>query len=312
MCGNKNMRFKFEPQSWPKGWRRVFKLFVAMLIAACSNMLFSATFDTPKLSSIRRDNKRLEKRFEILQGKVASAERILADIKHRDQYVYRPLLGVDTLNIPAVYSDYLDSKYEAMLEDEYYGEVTIAAWKRMDRLMRSIYYSSLALDTTQKLAENKEEYSSIIPAIWPIDRTKLKNVSSLYGMRNHPTLGIWRMHEGVDLTAPIGTSVYATGNGTVSQSQVRNGYGELIEIDHGFGYKTRYAHLSARFVKPGDKVTRGQVIGEVGNTGVSSGPHLHYEVRYRESTVNPIHFFNKDMSAESYKEIMEQLEKSSN
>lgn len=283
-----------------------------MLIAALSNMLFSATLDTPKLSSIRRDNKRLEKRFEILQGKVASAERILADIKHRDQYVYRPLLGVDTLNIPAVYSDYLDSKYEAMLEDEYYGEVTIAAWKRMDRLMRSIYYSSLALDTTQKLAENKEEYSSIIPAIWPIDRTKLKNVSSLYGMRNHPTLGIWRMHEGVDLTAPIGTSVYATGNGTVSQSQVRNGYGELIEIDHGFGYKTRYAHLSARFVKPGDKVTRGQVIGEVGNTGVSSGPHLHYEVRYRESTVNPIHFFNKDMSAESYKEIMEQLEKSSN
>ena len=290
----------------------MFKLFVAMLIAALSNMLFSATFDTPKLSSIRRDNKRLEKRFEILQGKVASAERILADIKHRDQYVYRPLLGVDTLNIPAVYSDYLDSKYEAMLEDEYYGEVTIAAWKRMDRLMRSIYYSSLALDTTQRLAENKEEYSSIIPAIWPIDRTKLKNVSSLYGMRNHPTLGIWRMHEGVDLTAPTGTSVYATGNGTVSQSQVRNGYGELIEIDHGFGYKTRYAHLSARFVKPGDKVTRGQVIGEVGNTGVSSGPHLHYEVRYRESTVNPIHFFNKDMSAESYKEIMEQLEKSSN
>ena len=290
----------------------MFKLFVAMLIAALSNMLFSATLDTPKLSSIRRDNKRLEKRFEILQGKVASAERILADIKHRDQYVYRPLLGVDTLNMPAVYSDYLDSKYEAMLEDEYYGEVTIAAWKRMDRLMRSIYYSSLALDTTQRLAENKEEYSSIIPAIWPIDRTKLKNVSSLYGMRNHPTLGIWRMHEGVDLTAPTGTSVYATGNGTVSQSQVRNGYGELIEIDHGFGYKTRYAHLSARFVKPGDKVTRGQVIGEVGNTGVSSGPHLHYEVRYRESTVNPIHFFNKDMSAESYKEIMEQLEKSSN
>ena len=119
------------------------------------------------------------------------------------------------------------------------------------------------------------------------------------------------MHEGVDLTAPIGTAVYATGNGTVSQSQTRNGYGELIEIDHGFGYKTRYAHLSARFVKPGEKVTRGQVIGEVGNTGVSSGPHLHYEVRYRENSVNPIHFFNKDMSAESYKELMEQIEKSS-
>lgn len=312
MSSGKNNIFKFEPSNWPKGRRIVFKLFVAMVIAGLTNILFSATLDTPKMSSIRRDNKRLEQRFEILQGKVASAERILADIRHRDQYVYRPLLGVDTLNIPAVYSEYLDSKYEYMLEDEYYGEVTIAAWKRMDRLMRSIYYSSLALDTTQKLAENKEEYTSNIPAIWPIDRTKLQRVSSLYGMRNHPILGIWRMHEGVDLTAPKGTAVYATGNGTVSQSQVRNGYGDLIEIDHGFGYKTRYAHLSARFVKAGDKVTRGQVIGEVGNTGVSSGPHLHYEVRYRESTVNPIHFFNKDMSAESYKEIQEQLEKSSN
>lgn len=311
MSSGKNTRFKFDPGSWSKGGRVAFKLIVAMLIAALSNMLFSATLDTPKMSSIRRSNRRLEQRFEILQGKIASAERTLADIKHRDQYVYRPLLGVDTLNIPAVYSDYLDSKYEPLLEDEYYGEMTVAAWKRMDRLMRSIYYSSLALDTTQKLAESKEEYSSNIPAIWPIDRTKLKHVSSLYGMRNHPILGIWRMHEGVDLTAPAGTAVYATGNGTVSQSQVRNGYGELVEIDHGFGYKTRYAHLSARFVKPGDKVTRGQVIGEVGNTGVSSGPHLHYEVRYRDNTVNPIHFFNKDMSAESYKEIQEQLEKSS-
>lgn len=304
-------RFKFEPKQWPRGSRIVLKLFVAMVIAALSNIIISTWWETPKMSNIRRDNRRLEKRYEILQNKIESAERTLADIKHRDQYVYRPLLGVDTLNLPVVYSDYVNSKYEHLLEDEYYGELTLSTWKSMDRLMRSIYYSSLALDTTQKLAENKAEYSSIIPAIWPIDRTRLKNVSSLYGMRNHPTLGIMRMHEGVDLTAPIGTAVYATGNGTVSQSQTRNGYGELIEIDHGFGYKTRYAHLSARFVKPGEKVTRGQVIGEVGNTGVSSGPHLHYEVRYRENSVNPIHFFNKDMTAESYKEVMEQIEKSS-
>jgi murein DD-endopeptidase MepM/ murein hydrolase activator NlpD len=311
MSSDKFNKLKFEPNNWSKGARIAFKLFVAMIIAALSNIIISTWWETPKMSSIRRDNRRLEKRYEILQGKIASAERTLADIKHRDQYVYRPLLGIDTLNLPVVYSDYVDSKYEHLQDDEYYGELTISTWKSMDRLMRNIYYSSLALDATQKLAENKAEYSSIIPAIWPIDRTRLKNVSSLYGMRNHPTLGIMRMHEGVDLTAPIGTAVYATGNGTVSQSQTRNGYGELIEIDHGFGYKTRYAHLSARFVKPGEKVTRGQVIGEVGNTGVSSGPHLHYEVRYRESSVNPIHFFNKDMSAEAYKELMEQIEKSS-
>lgn len=312
MSGVGNRRFRFEPRRWPRWARIVFKLLIAMLIAASSNILISTWWDTPKMSSIRRENKRLEKRYEILQDKIASAERTLADIKHRDQYVYRPLLGVDTLNIPAVYSEYRDSKYAPLLEDQYYGELTSGTWRSMDRLMLHIYYASMSLDATQQLAANKTEFSSIIPAIWPIDRTKLKNVSSLYGMRLHPTLGIMRMHEGVDLTAPTGTAVYATGDGTISQSQVRNGYGELIEIDHGFGYKTRYAHLSARFVKPGDKVTRGQVIGEVGNTGVSSGPHLHYEVRYRDNTVNPIHFFNKDMSAESYKELMEQIEMSRN
>lgn len=312
MSGGGNRSHIFEPKRWPRWARIVFKLLIAMLIAASSNILISTWWDTPKMSSIRRENKRLEKRYEILQDKIASAERTLADIKHRDQYVYRPLLGVDTLNIPAVYSEYRDSKYAPLLEDQYYGELTSGTWRSMDRLMLHIYYASMSLDATQQLAANKTEFSSIIPAIWPIDRTKLKNVSSLYGMRLHPTLGIMRMHEGVDLTAPTGTAVYATGDGTISQSQVRNGYGELIEIDHGFGYKTRYAHLSARFVKPGDKVTRGQVIGEVGNTGVSSGPHLHYEVRYRDNTVNPIHFFNKDMSAESYKELMEQIEMSRN
>lgn len=312
MSGVGNRSHRFEPRRWPRWARIVFKLLIAMLIAASSNILISTWWDTPKMSSIRRENKRLEKRYEILQDKIASAERTLADIKHRDQYVYRPLLGVDTLNIPAVYSEYRDSKYAPLLEDQYYGELTSGTWRSMDRLMLHIYYASMSLDATQQLAANKTEFSSIIPAIWPIDRTKLKNVSSLYGMRLHPTLGIMRMHEGVDLTAPTGTAVYATGDGTISQSQVRNGYGELIEIDHGFGYKTRYAHLSARFVKPGDKVTRGQVIGEVGNTGVSSGPHLHYEVRYRDNTVNPIHFFNKDMSAESYKELMEQIEMSRN
>lgn len=311
MSSGKDRKFRFEPNSWPKGARVVFKLSVALVIAAACNLIISTWWETPKMSNIRRDNRRLEAKYEILKGKVESAERTLADIKHRDQNIYRPLLGVDTLNLPIAYVDYADTKYEPLLEDEYYGELTVAAWKRMDRLMRSIYYASRALDKTQELADNKAEYSSIVPAIWPIDRTKLKNISSQYGMRHHPTLGITRMHEGIDLTAPIGTAVYATGYGTVSQSQVRNGYGELIEIDHGFGYKTRYAHLSARFVKVGEKVSRGQVIGEVGNTGVSSGPHLHYEVRYRDNTVNPINYFNKDMSAEAYEELMEQVEKSS-
>lgn len=309
MSDAKHTARKFALSKWPKGYRIAFRLFVALLIAAASNILLSLWLDTPKMARIRRDNHYLVTQYTILQEKIRSAEHTLADIKHRDQYVYRPLLGIDTLNIPQVYSDYNDSKYADLPEGEY-GEMIREGWLNIDRLTRELYYASRSLDDTQDLAENKEEFSTIIPAIWPIDRTKLKYVSSLYGMRMHPKYGYWRMHEGIDLSAPKGTPVYATGNGVVVGSGWRPGYGEIIELNHGFGYKTRYGHLSKRYVQAGDSVTRGQVIGEVGNTGVSSGAHLHYEVRFRDNTVNPIHYFNKDMSPEAYIDLMEQLEES--
>lgn len=294
---------------WSRGTRILTKIVIALIIALVGNMVVGIWHDTPKMAKIRRENRAIEKEYQILQERIALAENTIADIKHRDHYVYRPLLGVDTIAMPQIYSDYNDSKYAA-LQNDTYSELMTDTWRQMDRLTRNIYYASVSLDTTQQMAENKEEFSTVIPAIWPIDRTKLRHVSSLYGMRMHPTLGIWRKHEGIDLTAPIGTAVYASGNGVISQSQWRNGYGELIEVNHGFGYKSRYAHLSKRYVQVGDSVTRGQVIGEVGNTGVSSGPHLHYEVRYRDNTVNPIHYFNKDMSEEAYIDLMNQLEKS--
>lgn len=294
-------------KQWSKGYRVAFKLFVALVIAVVSNILISIWFDTPKMAIIRRDNQYLKAQYTILQEKIRAAEQTLADVRHRDQFVYRPLLGVDTLNIPQVYAEYNDSKYADLPTGEY-EELIVEGWKSIDKLMREIYYASRSLDDTQDLAENKEEFSTVIPAIWPIDRTKLKDVSSLYGMRMHPRYGYWKMHEGVDLSAPKGTPVYATGNGVVVRASWQRGYGELIELNHGFGYKTRYGHLSKMYVSPGDSVTRGQVIGEVGNTGVSSGAHLHYEVRFRDKTVNPIHYFNKDMSPESYVDLMKQLE----
>lgn len=297
-------------RNWPRGYRLLLRFFMALVIAAVGNLLISSWFDTPKINNIRRDNNRLEREYEILLDKIRSEELTLSDIKHRDHFVYRPLLGIDTLDIPRVYSDYNDSKYETFNSMEY-GDKIVEGWQSIDRLTRKLYYASLSLDDTQDLAENKEEFSTVIPAIWPIDRTKLKYVSSLYGMRMHPRYGTWRMHEGVDLSAPKGTPVYATGNAVVLRAGWRPGYGYMIELNHGFGYKTRYGHLSQMYVSAGDSVTRGQVIADVGNTGVSSGSHLHYEVRFRDHTVNPIHYFNKDMSPETYIDLMQQLEVSS-
>ena len=204
---------------------------------------------------------------------------------------------------------YNDDKY-AEYQGNNYSTLIEQGWRNLDHLTRSIYYASISLDDTQEMATHKEEFSTVIPAIWPIDRTKLRSVSSLYGMRKHPRYGTWRKHEGVDLAAPKGTPVYATGNAVVREARWRNGYGNLVELNHGFGYKTRYGHLHKIYVKEGDSVTRGQVIGEVGNTGVSEGAHLHYEVRFRNNTVNPIHYFNKDMSPEAYIELMNQIEES--
>lgn len=293
-------------QEWKRGYRILFRLFVALVIAAVSQLVVSTYYDTPKKDKINRDNHKILEEYNILLEKINSAEHTLADVKHRDQYVYRPLLGIDTLNIPKVYLEYNDSKY-AKFEGVEYGDILADGWRSLDRLTRKIYYASMSLDGTQDMAENKEEFSTVIPAIWPIDRTKLRSVSSLYGMRGHPIYGTWRMHEGIDLAAPAGTIVYATGNAVVTRAGWQNGYGNLVELNHGFGYKTRYAHLTEMYVCEGDSVTRGQVIATVGNTGISSGAHLHYEVRFRNQTVNPIHYFNKDLSPESYLKLMEEL-----
>lgn len=310
MNGAETNRKIMNIREWKRGYRILFRLFMALVIAAVSQLVVSTYYDTPKKNQIHRENHHILEEYNILLEKISSAEHTLADIKHRDQFVYRPLLGIDTLDMPKVYLEYNDSKY-AEFEGVEYGDVVTRGWRMLDGLTRKTYYASKSLDDTQDLAENKEEFSLVIPAIWPIDRTKLRSVSSLYGMRMHPRYGTWRMHEGIDLAAPIGTIVYATGNAVVSYAGWQRGYGNLIELNHGFGYKTRYGHLDEIYVCDGDSVTRGQVIAAVGNTGVSSGPHLHYEVRFRNQTVNPIHYFNKDMSPEAYLELMQQLEISS-
>ena len=307
MSSHNNSNNESPKKKMSKGRSIALKLFIGLLIAASTNILFSLWYDTPKLAQLKRNNQRLEMEYDILMEKVLSAESRIAEIKHRDQFVYRPLLGIDTLDIPQVYAEYNDSRYSDLANGNYEEDI-INGWKSIDALMRNIYYASRSLDDTQDMAEKKEEFSTVIPAIWPIDRTKLRSVSSLFGMRKHPRYGYWKMHEGVDLAAPKGTPVYATGNGIATMATWKPGYGQVIELNHGFGYKTRYGHLSKMYISKGDSVTRGQVIGEVGNTGVSSGSHLHYEVRFRDNTINPVHYFNKDISPESYMELMKQLD----
>ena len=259
-----------------KTYRLIRKILIGFILASLANFLFSYFFYTPKMYRILSDNRELTIRYRILQDRIRTAQRRVDEIRHRDNGVYRSLFATDTLSVPGVYLE------------------------------------SVSFDELQLLSKNKEQMATAVPAIWPIDRKALHNnhIGAFNPRRFHPILHRIVAHEGIDLGCDRGTPVYATGDATVELAEgagYNGGYGHQVLLNHEFGYKTRYAHLSDVLVKLGDKVKRGQIIARTGNTGRSSGPHLHYEVILKGTPVNPINYFNRNMSAEEYEELMENL-----
>ena len=272
-------------------------------------MAISYLFYTPKMHHIANENRELVLKYNILLDRIASMQSKVEEIKHRDQRVYRPLFSSDTLALQGIYNPYPNSKYEHLAGDEY-SELMTTTWLALDAVTRQTYAVSRSLDELQILAKDKEKMALAIPAIWPIDRTQLKAFYAFGVRKKHPILKIRTMHKGVDMSTNYGVPVYATGDGVVEkveQGKRRKGYGRQILINHKFGYKTRYAHLQKMFVKPGDKVQRGQLIGEVGSTGGSTGPHLHYEVIHLGRQVNPVNYFNRNMTSDEYRQLMENM-----
>ena len=178
---------------------------------------------------------------------------------------------------------------------------------KLDTIASRLYYQSVSYDKVFEMARKKSEMLSCIPAIIPVKTTDIKQISSYFGYRTDPIYKVTKYHSGMDFAASKGTDVYASGDGVVVELE-RNywGYGNVVTIDHGYGYQTRYAHLSKFAVKKGQKVKRGQLVGYVGSTGKATGPHLHYEVLKNEKQVDPIHFFFHDLSPEQYEMILEQ------
>lgn len=285
------------------------KLLLGFIVISLLNAVFSYMFFTPKMYSINSDNRELVLKYRILQDRIRTLQSKLDEIRHRDMSVYRALFSVDTLPLTGIYDEYPDSKY-ADLQGDTYSSLMTSTWKSLDALAREAYGESLSLDELQILAKNKERMSLAIPAVWPIDRTELKAFYA-FGMRKvHPIYKTRKMHKGVDLSCNKGVPVYATGDAIVEKVETglrRRGYGKQILLNHEFGYKTRYAHLNRILVSPGQKVSRGQIIGEVGSTGGSTGPHLHYEVIYMGRNVNPVNYFNRNMSSEEYRTLMENI-----
>ncbi len=290
-------------------YRLIRKILIGFILVSIVNFVFSYFFYTPKMYRILSSNHELVIKYRILQERIRTTQRRVDEIRNRDNNVYRSLFSTDTLSIPEVWQPYPDAKY-ASIADDNYAPLMVGTWKQLDALARTLYLESVSLDELQMLSKNKEQMSAAIPAIWPIDRKRLKNnhIGAFNMRRLHPILHIVRPHTGIDLGGKIGDPVFATGDARVAMTEIAfRGYGKQILLNHNFGYKTRYAHLNQILVKEGDKVSRGQLIGYVGNSGISTSPHLHYEVIYKGKPVNPVNYFNRNMSADEYDTLMKQM-----
>lgn len=280
------------------------KVIIGFILASIVNLIFSTFFYTPKMYFIMEENNELIVKYNILNDKISSSSLQLADIRHRDINVYRTLFAADTIEVKGAYTPYNQNKYASFATDKYESTI-LSSWLKLDDLARRLYVTSLSLDELQELSKDKEAMAEAIPAIWPMDRTLIRGNIGSFGRRLHPIQKKYIMHNGVDMGGNKGTPIYATGNGMIISARVNSGYGKQILIEHGFGYKTRYAHLDKIDVVVGQHVKRGEKIGELGNTGRSTGPHLHYEVIYMDKHVDPINYFSRDMPEEEYAKIIE-------
>ena len=264
---------------------------------------------TPESTAdLREENTNLEAQYRVLSKRLDESLEVMEDIRQRDDNLYRVMFMAEPVSGDVRNATYTGTnRYEAFEELEN-AELVIATTQKMDMLARQLYIQSQSFDEVVEYYKNHEDMLSHLPAIQPITNKDLKRMASGYGYRIHPIYQTRIFHEGMDFSCDIGTPVYATADGIIKKARWEKGYGYLVTIDHGYGYETRYAHLKSFKVRAGQKVVRGEVIALSGNSGQSSGPHVHYEVLQKGRPVNPANYYFMDLDAEQYDEMIRMAE----
>ena len=281
------------------------RLFVGMGLGAGSFIILLFIFGSPSEKELRIENARLLAQYNVLSHRLDEALGVMQDIQQRDDNLYRVVLQADPVSDAIRKAGYGGTNRYEQLMDMANAELVMNTTQKMDMLNRQLYIQSKSFDEVVDLCKGHDEMLKCIPAIMPVSNKDLKKTASGYGTRIDPIYNTPKFHAGMDFSANVGTPVYVTGNGKVTQAGWDGLYGNSITIDHGFGYVTRYAHLSKIKVRRGQKVIRGEVIGEVGSTGKSTGPHLHYEVHVKGKVVNPVNYYFMDLSADDYDRMVE-------
>lgn len=281
------------------------RLFVGMGLGAASFVLLLWIFGSPSEKELRIENSRLVAQYNVLSSRLDEALSVMKDIQQRDDNLYRVVLQADPVADAVRKTGYGGTnRYEEWI-DMANADLVVNTTQKMDMLDRQLYIQSQSFDEVVALCKEHDEMIKCIPAIQPVANKDLKRTASGYGLRIDPIYKTTKFHEGMDFSASIGTPIYATGNGTVTKAGWQSGYGRIVKINHGYGYETWYAHMNKIDVRVGQKVVRGEVIGEVGNTGKSTGPHLHYEVHVKGRVVNPVNYYFMDLSADDYDQMIQ-------
>lgn len=279
-----------------------------LIMAFALLMVLNNYFESPKELILKNEVTELQFYYENLQLEVSKLNDQLAQMEKRDDNIYRVVLGAEPIEsaIRKAGIGGADRYSEIKNKNIVHKNIILDLHKRVDRLKRKIYIEAKSQDEVVQLAEKKEKLFAAIPAIQPVANKQLLALASGFGMRFHPIYKVKKMHTGIDFAAAIGTPIYATADGLVSEVEINfSGYGKVLMLDHGFGYKTRYAHMHGFAVYKGQKVKRGELIGYVGNTGLSTSPHLHYEVFINGAHVDPIHYFFNDLNPAEYEKLIE-------
>lgn len=267
--------------------------------------IFVSTVQSPEEKQLIQEKAHMEAQYKVLNRQFQEVQYVMSDLEQRDDNLYRAIFEADPIPLSVRRGSSANTEYYDQLLDMTNSEIVVSTSKKLNELKKELYVQSKSYDELILLVKNKKSMLENLPAIQPVLNKDLTRMASGFGWRIDPVYHSRRFHAGMDFTAPIGTDIFATANGTISETGWKQGYGNCVEIDHGYGYVTLYGHMSAIKVRVGEKVKRGEVIGLVGSTGKSTGPHLHYEVHYKGQIMNPQNYYYLDLSPADYDRMVQ-------
>lgn len=293
-------------------WKFTSYLAIGLVFATGTVLLAYKFIDSPKEKMLKRENEAIRLQYDLLNKKMDQVQLVLNDLQDRDDNIYRVIFESEPIPNSVRQAGFGGSDRYSVFDNYDNSELLKTTTERLDKITKQLYIQSKSFDEVVKLAKNKEQLISSIPAIMPINNKDLRRQPGGFGWRTHPIYKTPEFHPGMDFAAEQGTPIYATGDGVVETADANaQGYGNHVVINHGFGYQTLYGHMSKMAVKVGKKIKRGELVGYVGSTGLSTAPHIHYEVIKNGEKVNPINFYFNDLTPQQYQVMLEMSSKSS-